>query len=102
MTRWVNTSQLNYSPGIKLLYQSVDFFFFFFVANWWTIASKVINEVTSLPSERYFKMPAAEHDIPTKIFIGNLSFDTDEKKLREVFGKMGRIEEGKNYKKLRF
>ena len=41
------------------------------------------------------KMPAAEHDIPTKIFLGNLALETDEKKLREVFSKMGPIEQSK-------
>ncbi|XP_071798268.1 uncharacterized protein [Asterias amurensis] len=38
-------------------------------------------------------MPAAEPDIPTKIFVGNLSLDTDEKKLGTYFSKMGKISE---------
>ncbi|XP_022093735.1 RNA-binding motif protein, X chromosome-like isoform X2 [Acanthaster planci] len=38
-------------------------------------------------------MPAAEHDIPTKIFLGNLSFDTDEKKLQDMFAKVGPIDQ---------
>ena len=41
-------------------------------------------------------MPAAEPDIPTKIFVGNLSQDTDEKKLGTYFSKMGKISEGKS------
>lgn len=41
-----------------------------------------------------------EADRPGKLFIGGLNTETNEKALEAVFGKYGRIVEGKNNKKL--
>lgn len=40
-----------------------------------------------------------EADRPGKLFIGGLNTETNEKALEAVFGKYGRIVEGKNKKK---
>lgn len=39
-----------------------------------------------------------EADRPGKLFIGGLNTETNEKALEAVFGKYGRIVEGKNQK----